>query len=76
MVLTVIPVEWHADGTVAVVMQVVRDIGQKVELENMANTDSLTGLFNERYFSRVLNICKAKSCRSCCITSISTALSR
>ena len=57
MVLTVIPVEWHADGTVAVVME---DIGQKVELENMANTDSLTGLFNERYFSRVLNICEAK----------------
>ena len=60
MVLTVIPVEWHADGTVAVVMQVVQDIGQKVERENMANTDSLTGLFNERYFSRVLNICEAK----------------
>ena len=60
MVLTVIPVEWHADGTVAVVMQVVQDIGQKVELENMANTDSLTGLFNERYFSRVLNICETK----------------
>ena len=60
MVLTVIPVEWHADGTVAVVMQVVQDIGQKIELENMANTDSLTGLFNERYFSRVLNICEAK----------------
>ena len=60
MVMTVIPVEWHADGTVSVVMQVVQDIGQKVELENMANTDSLTGLFNERYFSRVLNICEAK----------------
>ena len=60
MVMTVIPVEWHADGTVAVVMQVVQDIRQKVELENMANTDSLTGLFNERYFSRVLNICEAK----------------
>ena len=26
----------------------------------MANTDSLTGLFNERYFSRVLNICEEK----------------
>ena len=60
MVMTVIPVEWHADGTVSVIMQVVQDIGQKVELENMANTDSLTGLFNERYFSRVLNICEAK----------------
>lgn len=60
MVLTVIPVEWHADGTVYEVMQVVQDIGQKVELEKMANTDSMTGLFNERYFSRVLNICEAK----------------
>ena len=60
MVLTVIPVAWHADGTVYEVMQVVQDIGQKVELENMANTDSMTGLFNERYFSRVLNICEAK----------------
>lgn len=56
MVLTVIPVEWHADGTVYEVMQV----GQKIELENMANTDSMTGLFNERYFSRVLNICEEK----------------
>lgn len=41
-------------------MQVVQDIGQKIELENMANTDSMTGLFNERYFSRVLNICEEK----------------
>lgn len=60
MVLTILPVAWHADGTVYEVMQVVQDIGQKVELENMANTDSMTGLFNERYFSRVLNICEAK----------------
>lgn len=42
MVLTIIPVAWHADGTVYEVMQVVQDIGQKVELENMANTDSMT----------------------------------
>ena len=60
MVLTIIPVAWHADGTVYEVMQVVQDIGQKIELENMANTDSMTGLFNERYFSRVLNICEEK----------------
>lgn len=60
LVLTILPVAWHADGTVYEVMQVVQDIGQKVELENMANTDSMTGLFNERYFSRVLSICEAK----------------
>lgn len=60
MVMTIIPVEWNADGKVSMIMQVVQDIGQKIELENMANTDSLTGLFNERYFSRVLNICETK----------------
>lgn len=60
LVLTILPVAWHADGTVYEVMQIVQDIGQKVELENMANTDSLTGLFNERYFSRVMNICEEK----------------
>lgn len=46
LVLTILPVAWHADGTVYEVMQIVQDIGQKVELETMANTDSLTGLFN------------------------------
>lgn len=60
LVLTIIPVAWHADGTVYEIMQIVQDIGQKVELETMANTDSLTGLFNERYFSRVMNICEEK----------------
>lgn len=60
LVLTILPVAWHADGTVYEVMQIVQDIGQKVELETMANTDSLTGLFNERYFSRVMNICEEK----------------
>lgn len=40
LVLTILPVAWHADGTVYEVMQVVQDIGQKVELENMANTVS------------------------------------
>ena len=33
----------------------------------MANTDSLTGLFNERYFSRVLNICEAKKLPFCAV---------
>lgn len=35
-------------------MMIGQDVGQKVELENLANTDGLTGLYNERYFSRVL----------------------
>lgn len=56
MVLTILPVAWHADGTVYEVMQVVQDIGQKVELENMANTDSMTG-------------CSRRSRRGCCAAS-------
>ena len=35
-------------------MLIGQDIGQKVELEILAHTDGLTGLFNERYFSRIL----------------------
>lgn len=52
LVLTILPVAWHADGTVYEVMQIVQDIGQKVELETMANTDSLTGLNDKQYLLR------------------------
>ena len=37
------------------VMMIAQDIGKRHELENLANTDGLTGLFNERYFSSVLH---------------------
>ena len=33
------------------VMLIAQDIGQKHELENLANTDGLTGLYNERYLT-------------------------
>ena len=36
-------------------MLIAQDIGQKHELENLANTDGLTGLFNERYFNSILH---------------------
>ena len=52
--LNVIPVAFGEDGLPAQVMMIGQDVGQKVELENLANTDGLTGLFNERYFSHVL----------------------
>ena len=52
--LNIIPIEFDGDGLLTQVMMIGQDIGQKVELENLANTDGLTGLFNERYFSRVL----------------------
>ena len=52
--LNIIPIEFDGDGLPTQVMMIGQDIGQKVELENLANTDGLTGLFNERYFSHVL----------------------
>jgi len=52
--LNIIPIAFDGDGLPTQVMMIGQDIGQKVELENLANTDGLTGLFNERYFSHVL----------------------
>ena len=36
------------------------EASERKKMEGLANSDGLTGLFNERYFSRVLNICEAK----------------
>lgn len=72
MVLTILPVAWHADGTVYEVMQVVQDIGQKVELENMANTDSMTGLPNRRAFEEYMERIRTgqAGCRDAVLTYI------
>lgn len=53
-VMQVIPMEWDAEGVLTKVMMIVQDIGERVALENMANTDGLTGLFNGRHFGTVL----------------------
>lgn len=53
--MNVIPVEWSENGKLEKVLLVALDVGQKKELEALANTDGLTGLFNERYFSNVLH---------------------
>ena len=53
-VMHVIPMEWDAEGTLTKVMMIAQDIGERVALETMANTDGLTGLFNGRYFGTVL----------------------
>lgn len=58
--MNIIPVEWMKNGKLAKVMLTSMDIGEKVELKNMANTDGLTGLFNERYFSNILQIKEEK----------------
>lgn len=53
-VMQVIPMEWDAEGVLTKIMMIVQDIGERVALENMANTDGLTGLFNGRHFGTVL----------------------
>lgn len=52
-VMSVIPVEWKG-SILSKVMLIAQDIGQKHELEKLANTDVLTGLYNERYLSERL----------------------
>ena len=54
-IMNVVAVEWDEAGIPQKVMIIAQDIGKRHELENLANTDGLTGLFNERYFSSVLH---------------------
>ena len=54
-IMNVVAVEWDEAGIPQKVMMIAQDIGKLHELENLANTDGLTGLFNERYFSSVLH---------------------
>ena len=55
LVMHVVPVEWDSEHELEKVMLIAQDIGQKHELENLANTDGLTGLYNERYFNSILH---------------------
>lgn len=54
-IMNVVAVEWDEAGIPQKVMMIAQDIGKRHELENLANTDGLTGLFNECYFSSVLH---------------------
>lgn len=53
--MTVVPASWDDEGNLERVLLIGQDIGEKHALEDMANTDGLTGLFNERYFNMVLS---------------------
>lgn len=55
-VMNIVPLTWDEEGKLERVMFISQDIGQKIELQTMANTDGLTGLFNERYFSARLAV--------------------
>lgn len=59
LMMYVIPVVWEGDKVTQVIL-ISQDIGRVHELENLANTDGLTGLFNGRYFSRVLQLKEEK----------------
>lgn len=52
--MTVVPISWDKKGMLEKVMFISQNIGEKHDLEILANTDGLTGLFNERYFTMML----------------------
>ncbi len=54
-ILNVIALEWNKEGIPEKIIMISQDLGEQHELENLANTDGLTGLFNERYFSSILH---------------------
>ncbi len=54
LMMNVIPLEFE-NGVVTKIMLIGQDIGEQHELENLANSDGLTGLFNERFFSTTLH---------------------
>ncbi len=61
-VMSVIPVEWE-NSVLTKIILVTQDMGQQHELENLANTDGLTGLFNKRCFERMMKIREEKKTR-------------
>ena len=61
-IMNVIPVEWENNVLTKIIL-VAQDMGQQHELENLANTDGLTGLFNKRYFERMMKIREEKKTR-------------
>lgn len=54
-IMNISAVKWDENGIPQKVMLIIQDLGKRYELENLANTDGLTGLFNERYFSNILH---------------------
>lgn len=60
MLMTVVPISFDEDGVLGRALLIGQDIGLRKELENEANTDALTGLFNKRYFENILSIKRRK----------------
>lgn len=60
--MTVVPISWDKKGMLEKVMCISQDIGEKHDLETLANTDGLTGLSMSAISRRC---CRAKRKRSC-----------
>lgn len=54
-IMSIVAVKWDEHNIPQRVMMIAQDLGKRRELENIANTDSMTGLFNERCFSTILH---------------------
>lgn len=53
LMMTVVPMGWK-EGRLTRVMMISQDMGRQHLLQDMANTDGLTGLLNKRYFNAVM----------------------
>ena len=53
LMMTVVPMGWK-ENHLTRVMMISQDMGRQHLLQDMANTDGLTGLLNKRYFNSVL----------------------
>lgn len=52
LMMTVVPCGWE-NGRLTRVMMIAQDMGRQHMLQELANTDALTGLLNKRYFDAV-----------------------
>ena len=50
LMMTIVPCGWE-NGRLTRVMMIVQDMGKQHLLQDLANTDGLTGLLNKRYFN-------------------------
>lgn len=55
LMMTVVPVGWQ-NGRLTQIIMISQDMSGQHILQELANTDGLTGLLNKRYFDRVLTV--------------------
>lgn len=60
LMMTVVPVGWQ-NGRLTQIIMISQDMSGQHILQDLANTDGLTGLLNKRYFDRVLTVLEQHS---------------